>query len=302
MTPKEVADHLIQNRRACRTRRGHPCPVCGHFDNHCLRTDDGLAALCPKADGTGSVRRYGEYGHLYLLSGSDFESMPAFPPVAKKPERTDKELHALWAPRARHWWKDNSDAVSRLAAKLGVASWALDELRVGWDGKAWTFPERNADGLIVGVNRRFEDGGKRCATGSRRGLTYSDSWQDARGPVLIVEGGSDVASGITLNVCSVGRPSNVGGVPMLRKLLAPCDKTILVVGERDRKPDKRWPGMEGAKAVATQLSKALKRQVRAGLLPDGAKDLRGWLNSWDVNISSTDECAELGAVLLKRLG
>ena len=300
MTPKEVADYLIANRRAMRTRRGLECPVCGHRDGYCLRMNDGSAALCAKADGTGSVKRYGEYGHLYLMdTGLATRDVAMLPTVKRKRDRTDKELHAIWAPRARHWWKDNGAEVGRLAVILGVAEWALAELCVGWDGKSWTFPERNGAGLIVGINRRFEDGAKRCATGSRRGLTYSETWADNAGPVLLVEGGSDVAAGITLGLAVVGRPSNVGGVDMLRVLLKGSDKRVVVVGERDKKVDGRWPGMDGAKSVSVGLAKRLGRSVSCRLLPGGAKDLRAWLLAQRLDLTLREVCFAAGAGLVK---
>ncbi len=154
--------------------------------------DDDSAALCPKTDGTGSVRKYGEYGYLYVLSPG---SQPCLLPVKKVRGRTDQEMDALWRPRVTRWQQQGRGELYRLASAIGVSVAALKELGTGWDGRAWTFPERNGLGVIVGVSRRFEDGSKRCATGSRRGLTYSDGWTELPGPALIVEGASDVAAG-----------------------------------------------------------------------------------------------------------
>ncbi len=298
MTPREIANYLIANRRALRSRKSRRCPVCGHFDQHCVVMDDGSAALCPKSDGAGAVKRYGAYGSLYLLASG--QTMATLPPVKTQPakELTDAELHAKWAPRARHWWQGHGAEVGRLALVLGVAAWSLDELKCGWDGRAWVFPERNGEGLIVGVSRRFEDGTKRCATGSRRGLTYSDEWASNPGPALLVEGGSDVAAGITLGLAVIGRPSNVGGIDMLRVLLNGNDKHVVVVGERDKKPDGRWPGMEGAKSVAMGLQKRLKRAVGCRLLP-GAKDLRAWLNAQSLDVANREVCFAAGMELVK---
>lgn len=290
MQPKEVADYLIANRRACRTGKGRECPVCGHRDSHCLRLDDGTAALCPKADGTGSVRKYGEYGYLYVLAGME---QATFPPVEKQPERTDEQLHAIWEPLAMRWRDAGKGEVGRLACTLGVSVESLARICCGWDGKAWTFPERNGDGLIIGVSRRFEDGAKRCATGSRRGLTFAEPFTASESAVLIVEGASDVAAGLTMGLVVVGRPSNMGGVPMLCRLLRDSRGPVIVIGERDKKTDGRWPGMEGAKSVAKQLAKVLKRRVSARLLPNGAKDLRAWWNA------RTDSPLDAGMELIK---
>lgn len=297
MNPREFANALITNRRATRTRRGQPCPVCGHQDGHCLRMEDGSAALCPKSDGTGSVKRYGAYGHLYLLaSGSVLGAMP-MPVVSKRPERTDAELDAIWRPRAVRWCERGQDEIGKLAMQIGVTTAALRALDTGWDGSAWTTPERNGEGLIVGVSRRFPDGGKRCAVGSRRGLTYALGWMVAEGPILIVEGASDVAAGITLGLPTIGRPSNLGGLKMLKTLLRNRRRKVIVVAERDRKEDGRWPGMEGARTIA----KGLGRRTVARLLPHQAKDLRAWLTARQVDLFSAASREAARRTLLKRL-
>jgi len=197
--------------------------------------------------------------------------------VSRKPRRTNSELDAIWQPRVIRWREHGKCEIERLAKLLGVTVMALRELETGWDGRAWTFPERDESGLILGISRRFEDGHKRCAVGSRRGLTYSERWQKSPGPVLLVEGASDVAAGITLGLSVIGRPSCNGGLEYLAKLLRGVKRKIIVIGERDRKPDGRWPGWDGCRSVARSLSRGLRRGVTAKLLPD-AKDLRTWLN------------------------
>lgn len=294
-TPKQVADYLIQNRRSTRTRRGNPCPVCEDCGGHCLRMDDDSAALCPKSDGAGSKWKNGEYGYLYILSPG---SQTCLPPVKKVRTRTDQEMDTIWRPRVTRWREQGRRELYRLASGIGVSVAALKELGTGWDGRAWTFPERNGTGLIVGVSRRFEDGSKRCATGSRRGLTYSDGWKELPGPVLIVEGASDVAAGITLGLATIGRPSNTGGRKMLTDLLRHSKRKVIVVGERDRKADGRWPGMEGAKSIAKGLGKTLGRTVSARLLPDDAKDLRAWLRETGVDTRDAEACRRTGKILL----
>ena len=66
---------------------------------------------------------------------------------------------------------------------------------------------------------------------------------------------------------------------MLAELLAdlPHNRAIVVLGEYDTKQDGSWPGRDGAQRVATKLANALGRCVRWALPPDGAKDLRAWL-------------------------
>ena len=66
-------------------------------------------------------------------------------------------------------------------------------------------------------------------------MIYADNWLNYSGPVFIVEGPSDVAAGITLGLCVVGRPSNIGGVDLLAQLLRNVHRKIIVIAERDQK-------------------------------------------------------------------
>jgi hypothetical protein len=278
MMERQMADYLIANRLQTRTRHGKPCPVCGHVD-WCLRTEDGSVALCARSDGVGSVKRYGEYGFLHILTpGLTDLTFPCPSSAPKRQQRADWELHDHWCPLVGKWINSGKPLLGALAEELGVCASSLSELSVGWDGEAWTFPERNGKGMIVGISRRLKGGVKRSARGGRRGLTYSHAWCECDGPILVVEGASDVAAGITLGLAVVGRPSNVGGKEMLADLLRDVFRKVVVVGERDKKDNGRWPGMEGCRTVAAYLGKTLRRTVSARLLPDNAKDLRSWLN------------------------
>jgi hypothetical protein len=229
---------------------------------------------------------------------------------------TDTEQSAKFGPLCRSWYVNKADEVDRLTEVLGVARWTLDALHVGWDGQAWTFPEQNHCGQIIGANRRFVNGEKVCVFGSRRGLTYIDYWSDTPGPVFIVEGGSDVAAGLTLGLCMVGRPSNVGGLEYLKRLLLRhTDRRIIVVAERDEKdraalngrhdPNCRccgqcYPGKFGAIETSKRLSLMLNRIVAWSFLPDGAKDLRKWLNSRKSNPTDEQAMGRLARSLTRR--
>lgn len=64
-----------------------------------------------------------------------------------------------------------------LADQLGVSIDSLQRLGVGWSitDNAWTFPERDADGKLIGIIRRLWDGRKLAISGSKRGLVYETS-------------------------------------------------------------------------------------------------------------------------------
>ncbi len=167
--------------------------------------------------------------------------------------------------------------IKRLAGEWRVPTETLDKLGIGWSAKhcAFTFPELNARQEIIGIMRRdARTGEKRMIPGSQRGLYIARGWSDPAGPVLIPEGVSDTVVLLALGLAAVGRPSCTGGVDLLADLLADVDRQVIVVGENDVKPDGRWPGRDGAKAVAEQLARRLDRDVHWSLPPCGFKDVR----------------------------
>ncbi len=291
------------------TRR-RPCPVCGHHDwcqvagavSHCMRVS------------SGSIKTVESGGWIHRLQ--DAELRPVTPRQPAKRRRSDSELNDTWRPIAGRAHVDaalGSDRrLAELADLLGVSEASLRTLGVGYGDvggrTCWTFPEKNAKGQVVGINRRLLGGSKRSARGGRRGLTYAVGWPTAVGPVYLVEGGSDVAAGLTLGLCVVGRPSNIGGVRDLVPLLGPLKhRRIVVLGERDRKlhatqpvywgsrhdPKCRcclvcYPGRAGAMRVAATLRKRLNRKVEWRMPPDRAKDLRAWLNSFGDTVPAID--------------
>ncbi len=100
-----------------------------------------------------------------------------------------------------------------LAGVLRLPVVAVAVLRVGWDGTAWTFPECDGTGRIVGIGRRFRDGGKVFPKGGERGLTPPVGWEHQRGPLFVVEGPSDALATTHAGLCCVDRPRyNMGAL------------------------------------------------------------------------------------------
>lgn len=192
-----------------------------------------------------------------------------------------------WSERVEYLYAKPDAPTKRLelASKLGVSVQSLEALRIGWyPGNNerppwWAFPERDATGKAIGINRRFGDGQKKRQEGGSAGLTFTPGWDQQPGPALIVEGGSDVAAGLTMGLAIIGRPSADGGKRLLAELLRqiPSDREIIVLGENDQKADGKWPGRTGAVSVSTYVAKRLKRPVRWALPPEGYKDLRSCL-------------------------
>ena len=94
---------------------------------------------------------------------------------------------------------------------------------------------------------------------------------------------------------AVSGGSNVGGLVYLTQLLRPIrDRRIVVVGERDRKPDGRHPGKEGATRTWDKLRHRLGRRVEWRMPPGKAKDMRAWVQGLDLDVNDTDAAFEIG--------
>jgi ferredoxin len=277
-----------------RVSKSRPCIQCGKGDFCTFNETLGLTRCMRLENDHPSPKG----GWIYRIDGTPRQ--PPRPTTPPPPAKTDAEYAAIWEPRCRARRINQNESIDRLATILGVARESLDLLRVGYDERerCWWMPERNHEGRIVGVNRRFEDGSKLCGVGSRRGLTFSDDWRDWPGPCHLVEGASDVAACLTIGLCAVGRPSNLGGAEYLAQLLAGFDREIIVLGERDKRPHdsltpqmqvgheeecmgcaRCHPGLYGMEKTAEELRKRLKRSVSMAFPPGTAKDVRSWLNS-----------------------
>ena len=172
----------------------------------------------------------------------------------------------------------NPKDLAAFALGLSVSVKSLTALLIGrdCDGIAWTFPERNAEGEIIGISKRPDTGKKHMVKGSQRGLTLA--WPlnkyaatSADDPILIVEGATDTAAGMDLGFAAIGRPSATGGVDYLAVLLR--DLHVVVVGENDK-----GAGKLGADKTAQGLV-GVAKSVKIIYPPENVKDLRSWKNA-----------------------
>ena len=288
-----------------RVSHDRPCPICERFDN-CKVARDGSAVWCGRVD-QGSIRQNQGGQFLHRLRDRDpltWLARTYRPAASEQPKRPTKD----WGRIAQEAFDQATAEAARqaLSTELGVSVEALRRLHVGWmpSQRCWSFPERDAAGNVIGINRRFADGTKKRMAGSQSGLTFDPvGWQESviePNFVLLVEGGSDTAALLSLGLAVVGRPSNLGGVDLLAELLraVPSDRTIGVIGEHDRKAHESlspvvkkwhkpgcdgcsacWPGQFGAVTTATKLAERLRRPIALAFPPDNAKDARAWLNS-----------------------
>ena len=159
-----------------------------------------------------------------------------------------------------------------LAERLALSPRSVIELARVERENCWTFPLSDAAGRIVGLNRRFPDGGKRIMPGHKAGLylpvDLPVNFADLT--LVVCEGGSDTAAGLDLGFWAVGRFSCTHGADLLRRLL------------RDRQPgqvvivadcDEHGAGQRGA----ADLGRGLLPYARTlKIVTPPAKDLRCW--------------------------
>lgn len=174
--------------------------------------------------------------------------------------------------------------------------------------RAWTFPLSDARGNVVGVRTEFS-GGLPSTTDGEPGLILSARWKDRPGALYLVTGALNVLAMTAAGMAAIGRPSNVGGVELLAKLLAdlPPDREIVWTGENDFRPKPgggtEWPGRDESKRAATRLAHELKRPIGFALPPGGEKDVREWLTNivlegiqWETVKSNFAHCTKVQPV------
>jgi len=283
--------------------KAKPCPSCGKAD-WCAWTPDGLTLRCMRAGDKPAGMKRGttdaEGGTLYHVEGKHNGHTSKRTPhkqATPHPTKTKLNLHAIVTSLQV---KLTPERLAELSEVTGVPAegWAAlapgwcdaADLRTlhaggtGWDdypAGAFAFPEYDGRGRMVGISLRTIDGRKGApsgaATGCKRGLVVPANLHEQSGPVLAVEGASDVAACAALGIPAVGRPSNRAGASDLADLLD--GMPVLVVGERDGKVGGAWPGRDGAKAVAQHLAGRWGEPVCWTLPPDGVKDLRAWFKA-----------------------
>jgi len=276
-----------------RVTNSNPCPACGRPD-WCVWTDEGHTLRCMRDDGKtpeGMVHRTVDRdgGHHYVRVD---DHAAAAPIEREKVEPTAAVDYAVLAARCER--QITREQLRQLAGELGVTSdalrslhvgWAtsaqLKRMRAGWGGSrphnAYTVPTYDAAGNVVGLDLRAKDGRKSAPsslTGARRGLVIPYGVDQDDGPLLLVEGPSDVAACLTLGIAAIGRSSAAAGADLLATYLKDRDD-IIIVGEHDVKDDGSYPGRDGAQRVAQNLADQWGRRVLWSIPP--RKDIRSFL-------------------------
>ena len=255
-----------------RASKKSPCPICGKAD-WCLVSSDGAAAICQRTE---SSRRIGDAGFLHRLHGGAIGAQVASSrrsssrssiPINRRRDIT-AEAHKL------HRVAIDNGHLDRLTALTGISTSAYASLRLGWSrpDHAWTFPLSTADGVVVGLNRRFMSGDKRVRRGDAIGLYLPSNLPDTlEGKTLLVtEGGTDTGAALDCGFEAVGRFSCGTGANDLMKLVRQRrPASVVIVADAD------GPGRSGAERLADSL---VPRVAVLKLVEPPTRDLRAWLN------------------------
>jgi hypothetical protein len=220
-------------------------------------------------------------------------------------KRVKAAPHVNWLDHLNQH-RANAREMLLLAGMLGVHPDALRRLDLGYvpesesEPEHWLFPERDGNATVMGLLRRYANKKKKRMTGSQCGLLF-DPAEAIADMLLIVEGPSDVAAAMTMGICAVGRPNNMGGA----ELLATFNRQrvtegvfVVVLGENDRKPSGLWPGREGALHVAGHMARLLGKRMAWAMPPEGVKDLREWMWESKPDVLDREKCRAIGREIL----
>ncbi|MBA4187757.1 MAG: hypothetical protein C0467_07035 [Planctomycetaceae bacterium] len=307
---------------ARRATAADPCPVCGSGTKGCSVKADG-AHFCrgEPRDEWKCVKKgepFSTYRHVNdvtNLRNGQTTAVKATPKPA--PQASPKPAQDWGAMSARYAEAMTPDTRKALAKNLGLPEAALDVLAVGWrtkeedmHGDCWVFPECDPSGAVIGLGRRYvkpvntddSSPNKMCIHRSKRGLTLPTGWREGTGPLFIVEGPSDV---IALSLCGlsvIGRPSNTGGVALLRELLTDSPgRAVYIVGENDRRENGDWPGRHGAETTARQLTELLGRPIAWTMPPEEHKDARVWVQAIASGFGEAEDWGAAGQEIASHL-
>ena len=257
-----------------RVSKKDPCPVCGKSD-WCLVAPDKSAAICPRTP-DGSAKKCGDAGWLHVLRHNVHNVPNVHRGVANRRRLVQnaplhqEDVHDFSLLTERYRRQLSPQKLKTLAISLGVSEESLMKLTVGWDGAAYTFPMCGSQKHIIGIRRRFPTGFKCSVSDSRTGL-FIPSGFSADAPLVIVEGESDLAAALDLDLNAIGRPNCNSKVEMTVKLAKGRERVVVIA-------DNDVPGLKGAEKLAEVLA-LYCGSVKIVHPPDGIKDLRQWLGT-----------------------
>ncbi len=261
----------------------NPCPACGHYDWTCRAGNK--AYICQRI-GSQFPSKCGGFYHFY-------DDTPR-PEIKPEPKRIKKEvdfsgLHGLWMAAT------DVTKIEFEALNLGVSSDSLFSLeacqyREDRACRGIAIPMRDGDNKIIGIQLRFDDGTKKCVTGSRGGLFIPQC--ETQKIAYICEGMSNAAALLTMGFFAIGRFNCNSGGDMLKVCLKRLKiNRVVIVADNDSLKsanDKTFrPGQDGARKLKKELglsscifsAPSPCKDVRQLLIKLGVESARNYISS-----------------------
>jgi len=237
-----------------------PCKICGGTDWLCRFGE--RAQICMRVESAKPAKDGGFY-HFYDEAKPKPTYIPRSRP-APPPLRNAEDMMRAWLLKMK---LENYEA---LAQSLGVCPSSVMALDAAWAAEysAWSFPMRDGDGNVIGIQLRGET--KKAVTGSRLGLFLPNI--DPQKICMVCEGASDCAALLTLGFYAIGRPSCCTGADHLKVALRRLGvRQIVIVADNDEpKESGQRPGIDGA----LKLQKDLRMKSVIWMPSGRCKDVR----------------------------
>jgi hypothetical protein len=263
-----------------RVTKQFPCPVCGK-DDYCSVSEDGAIGHCMREPSDWPCRSAKIGGWFHKLSELTVPRPAPKPKPEEKPVRAEDFEPLADECRVRV----TRDMVEWLSTDLGLSTLALDVLYVGWHAKylAYTFPMRDAERRIIGLQVRARDGKKWSVPGSSGGLFWPAGIDVAAANMLLLpEGASSCGACYDLGYDCIGRFNCDGRIDLIAEVVSKCrqDALIVLVADNDEEHLRLdgttyYPGQDGARKVAEAILP--KRRRLKIIKPPRHKDMRVWL-------------------------
>ena len=243
-----------------RVTKAHPCPVCEHPDWCSYFADEG-GCVCMRVKSDRPTKNGGwlhldDRPHARRPGPIKSAAMLAMEKRACGETATPKrDPSVLQRQHLLHVGGITTAVLHAAAADLGVSAAALQRTRIGWSGRAWSWPMFDDAGRVVGLRYRHPSSGDRWSERGGSEGVFAPHDQPAVPPpaILIVEGPTDLAALLDLigespalaRCTALGRPSCTGGVAILRQVVRRLQpQKVAVLADSDR------PGRRGADTLA----------------------------------------------------
>lgn len=226
--------------------------------------------ICPRVE---SPLEYGDAGYVHIMGVTvsdkviDMTKMPK--PEKKKYLSSEQVREAAIKYGCKTEWPDPIYTPQCITEELNVSRDSLVALGCGeYAIGQLAFPMFDANGDYTGIRFRYQDGSKKSLKGGREGLFLPHDLP-SNGTVYIVEGPTDTAAMLTMDLPAIGRPNCCGGTKhILEWAEQHPDVQFVIIADKDT------PGKKGAR----RLAKALGDRVQYILVPQFHKDVRDYLS------------------------